>query len=689
MANAFLIVGVGGAGRGVCNHIKYELEQEFGSSPAAMTRVLVIDGPPSPSQYALPGDPWFEIDTNPHSPEFCQTRDAANPATVIRNIAGGTIGQNEKYVAQWLTSDEAQKIPTTTIQPEVGFGGHRTPGHVYFYLDTNYINTALQRAYNDTRNMLGDGGGQAIVCLTGSQSGGTGSGMLLDVAHLLRRMIAPNNDVLLIFLPLANSYHTIYSTQADKDEVDAKNFAGLLNLIRFNNADMEFLSVIPYAPSFLIQNANIPDIPFVLDGDVTGSKINNVVPQLGVVPAIADFLLSCIKDDCSTGQMANVYTNWTNGVIGVAPKPEKYATFGTYSIRYPYKDVLKSFSYRFAYEIYNDILHPTGENFRKGQTEADRILTGTTFTQMLSDFEAVKLNPESDWRAMRGQIRVGKTGDSPAPPLSPLTEVIKYGRKFIFFGTPDATVIQNTEQYSGNVKTQFDNWLKKQQPKINTAFMTDVEEELVAIFTKIEDGNRVPKTLQDDPSSIVVARDLLKHLKDKFIDFEKYLADKFNEYFYPEGQGRPDIIARQQTVVEEKRLIMEQDSGDVAENQEAYLREATKLLEYDVWEILFKGIQAITTELKEGVLRLWNLIGDDANGWGNRLTEFLERMDDEYDDDITRRNELAQFRLRDYLPTPNGKAEEALFDDIAEPQIQSLLAQMHWDFAINPEDPLS
>ncbi|HIE26674.1 TPA: hypothetical protein EYP66_05265, partial [Candidatus Poribacteria bacterium] len=551
MANAFLIVGVGGAGRGVCNHIKYELEQDFGSAQAAMTRVLAIDGPPSPSQYALPGDPWFEIDTNPNSPEFCQTRDAANPASVIRTIAAikkeedkEKLRENEKYVAQWLTPDEAQKIPTTTIQPEVGFGGHRTPGHVYFYLDINYINTALQQAYNDTREMLSDGGGQAIVCLTGSQSGGTGAGMLLDVAHLLRRMIAPNNDVLLLFLPLANSYHKIFSTQAEKDEVDAKNFAGLLNMIRFMNADMEFLSVIPYAPNFLIQNVHIPDIPFVLDGDVTGSKINDVVPQLGVVPAIADFLLSCIKDNSSTRQMANAYTNWTNNAIGNAPKPEKYASFGTYSIRYPYKEVLKSFSYKFAYEIYNDILSPTGENYNKGQTEADRILTETTFTQMLSDFDAVKLNPERDWKAMKGQIRVGKRGDAPSPPLSSLTEVINYGRKYIFFSTPDATVIQDTEQYSGNVKTQFENWLKKQQPKISTAFLTNVEEELVSIFTKpalersegIEDGNRVPKTLQDDPSSIVVARDLLKYLKDKFIDFEKYLADKFNEYFYPEGQ---------------------------------------------------------------------------------------------------------------------------------------------------------
>jgi hypothetical protein len=55
MASVFLIVGVGGGGRGVLNHVKYELEQEYGTTEKARVRLVCVDGPEQ-DHYVLPDD---------------------------------------------------------------------------------------------------------------------------------------------------------------------------------------------------------------------------------------------------------------------------------------------------------------------------------------------------------------------------------------------------------------------------------------------------------------------------------------------------------------------------------------------------------------------------------------------------------------------------------------------------------
>ena len=235
MANYFFVVGVGVAGRGVCNHLKYELEQHYGSLADARTQVLVIDGPVRSDQYALPGG--FEIDTNPHSPEFIQCHAAASPDSQIQAIAGGNVqsGTATEHIARWLPGHEAAKIPRP-INPEGGFGGHRPSGHAYVYTDIARLRQSLTQAYQHIKQLQGADSqqGSRVLCfLVGSQSGGTGAGMLWDIAAMLRPVTLARLDSFYAILPLANSYHALVNTEERRQEVDAKNYAGLLNLLRF------------------------------------------------------------------------------------------------------------------------------------------------------------------------------------------------------------------------------------------------------------------------------------------------------------------------------------------------------------------------------------------------------------------------------------------------------------------------
>jgi hypothetical protein len=702
MANAFLIVGVGGCGRGVCNHIKYELEQSYGSLEKAKTKVLVIDGPDSPSQYALPGD--FDIGPMPGSTEFLRTAEAANPANVIRNIASDSIGPNEQYIAEWLSKEDARNIPTTTINPVAGFGGHRSPGHAYFYLDIDRINKMIKDSYQSVRTLL-DKDGQVHVCLVASQSGGTGAGMLWDIAHLIRGIVAQNKDSMFCFLPLANTYHAIFSgSEKEKKDSDAKNFAGFLNLMRFMEANVGYAVTIKYSDSITAYNPQLIDIPFILDGNVISSKISDVKPQLGVVPAISDFICSIIKDNTSANQIGEDLTNWINKMIGVAASQEKYGSFGTFSIKYFHKEVLSSFCYKFAYEIYNDILSPLADAVQQGKTLAAQSLNETVFTQMIENFCTIKLEP-NQWRNLHSQIRVGRIGDSPAPSLEPLENVI--GVSGLLFKKNDEEVVREAEQFSNNMKTQFGKWINRQHKRIVEAFIQGgndikgVEYTIHNIFSKIEVDKEnktsvTPKTLRESPSSIVIARDFLKFLLDKlesgrneqggihregFVDF---ISREFNRYYYPAGHGNPDIIATHINVVSNKRISM---ANKNKEKQLDYLRAATKLLELEVWQIIVKGVQTIADDIRLGVIKLWNLVGDDANGWVHILKAAMEDMEKKYDTDITRRRKFLEMRLRAYLPDPGEGAEEKLFEELAEPEIVELKSHITWNFAIDPAKP--
>ncbi|MBI3951221.1 MAG: hypothetical protein HY314_12290 [Acidobacteria bacterium] len=358
MANYFFIIGVGGAGRGVCNHLKYELEQAYGSLEAACTQVLVIDGPVQSDQCALPGG--FEIDTNPNSPEFVQCRAAASPEPQIRAVAGGNIQPDTAtgYIARWLPKPEAAKIPPP-INPEAGFGGHRPAGHAYVYTDITRLRQSLELAYNRIKQLQGadsQQGSRVIGVIVGSQSGGTGAGMLWDITAMLREWTKAKLDSLYIIVPLANSYHTLATSEARKLEMNAKNYAGLLNLVRFMAIRSSFPVAFEYsAHDVFYTDANIVECPFLLDGDGVSCKLNDVVPSLGVIPATADWLLTIIKDDLAgTNHIAaSDSINWPN-YIGTDPY-QMFASFGTSSIRYPWKEVLQTFKSRFAWAIFEEM----------------------------------------------------------------------------------------------------------------------------------------------------------------------------------------------------------------------------------------------------------------------------------------------------------------------------------------------
>ena len=227
MARA-IVIGVGGGGRGVVNWLKWYLQQEYGSPEAAGVRLFCIDGPPR-DQYRLAGD--FQIDVSSGSPEFY-------PLTVSPQRAIEAITREEPFafIDQWLPPSDARRIPTEALDPSTGFGRNRVAARAGLFLEAGTLVAQLP-----------DLTGASYIFVVGSQSGGTGAGMLLDVAYLVKR--AKGTAVLFGIVLLPSGFDYIFRLPEEVRDRDARAFAGLRELLRFQDASTTKPTRIEYIPS--------------------------------------------------------------------------------------------------------------------------------------------------------------------------------------------------------------------------------------------------------------------------------------------------------------------------------------------------------------------------------------------------------------------------------------------------------
>lgn len=681
MPNAFLVIGVGGAGRGVCNLLKYEVEREFGSLERVKTRILVIDGPPNDENYAVAGK--FQINTSPGSEEFYQA--ARSPATEIKNVANGHDGPQEKYIKTWLSQAEAARIPIEAMDPKTGFGGHRTPGHAFVFVDAGGLNGRLTAAYKAATALVGAGaaGGQAqnqvVTIVVGSFAGGTGAGIVLDVVSMVRQ-IATGAPVLL-FLPMSNIYQYVFSSPGPKLGLNAKGFAGVMNLERMMAGSTAFPVIQRYSDLIVTHNALAPDVPFLVDGEVAQSLLVGVHPAVGLVPAVEDFIMSLVRDQSGAqSYLQPDVINWINR-IGTASPENRFNRFGVSSLRYASFEVLEAFRYRFAFTLLDEILDSTGGAKQKGATEAKSLLSeGGRFTTMVSGPEAVSLDPQK-FRALASEISFPLPISARLPfPKEKLADTVPHGGIWPFHKAP-VEVAKAAGSRMNALLNQVDEWSEKQRARLVDFFLKRLEERTTGIFYDSQNGNLVPRTLAQSPSSIVICAKMLENLQELFQRHSEYVQSQYTALLYPNGTQNPSLINVGQQKVNEAEDKMNRD--DTNQNQETYLRRCQDLLELQVWDRLISTVQGINEDIREKGGHLLREVGSSAGGWVDVLRQQKDVIESEYDSVIDRRRKLDEFRLRRYLPKTAGRAEDALFAEIASSLLDRLKGQMSWEFTVD------
>ncbi|MEA2569212.1 MAG: Tubulin like [Acidobacteriota bacterium] len=679
MPNSILVVGIGGAGRGVCNHLHYELSRMYGKPANARVSLLVIDGPQDDANYQLPGG--YAISSAPGATEFF--RPTQSPADVLRQVATGDIARDPaRAVAKWLPRERAAQMTTGDIQPQQGFGGQRVPGHAYVFVDYSQLSQKIVSAYQAAQQLAANG--NVIAFVVTSIAGGTGAGLYLDVLQILRKQLPGQNDLLISILPLSKTYNAVVSGTTQQQHLEAKNFAALRNLIRFMAGMDGKPTVTEYSEHVSVASPQLVSVPFLMDGSPNDCKVNDVPPNRGVVPAIADFLLSIAKDNkAATALMTPRFTDWAQIHNNSKSAYQKFSSFGSASLRYDYQDLLETFCYRITRELYDQMLTKRGPQLGEDQKLVTELLRSTDYTQMVLEPSNVDFTPpvptsySRAWRVLAGKVRVGK-GKDPAFPYDPqkLQENVDLG---MFFKRAPQDVEADVNRLSDSWKKQVKDWLERQKVRISTEFQSNLDGQARNIFY---DPSGTPKSIATSPASLRIASDLVALTLSVTASFRKHVHEQYEAHFHMTSvNGRTDILS--EAVARTMRAKEKMFRGGKAE-QEVYVREAQRQLEVEMWKILMDGIQETADALAAVAQEFEQVVGQTAGGWVNALSIFQDQVDLHFQTEVERRKELSRLRLRRYFPKPGGFAEDALYEKYAYPVFQKIMASSNWLLTIDP-----
>lgn len=346
-----VVIGVGGTGKEILIKIRRMIVESYGS----------LD--------ALPIVSFLHIDTE-------QNAKVSEPQTVLKqNIslrpseqvwakvenAKAMLNQlsSYDYLAEWFPS---QLRGTDSIL--AGAGQIRSLGKFAFSVNyqtiKNSFNNALGRIVGHEKFLLDKLGLQLdkgvnifIVC---SLSGGTGSGMVLDLAYNLRDWVPPSA------MPQTSAYLVLPGAFSGLgDRVIANAYAALMELNHYSRNDTRFECQYSSNASDRITSQSSQDVPFNFCYLVGNSNDKVTLPSLN---SVLEMVAQNVFLDFSSGFSQykklvrdNIRKQWASpDSLGY---PQSFIAFGLASIQFPIQRVLQACASRLAKRVVTWWENPT------------------------------------------------------------------------------------------------------------------------------------------------------------------------------------------------------------------------------------------------------------------------------------------------------------------------------------------
>ncbi|MBC8123422.1 MAG: tubulin-like doman-containing protein, partial [Gemmatimonadaceae bacterium] len=346
-----VVIGLGGTGKEILIKVRRMIVEAYGSLDALpIVSFLHIDT----EQNAKVSEPQLvlkqDISLRPAEQVWAKVEDAK---AILNKLSA------YEYLAEWFPS---QLKGTDSIL--AGAGQIRALGKFAFTINYQAIktsfNNAKARIVGHEKFMLDRWGVQLdkgvnifIVC---SLSGGTGSGMILDLAYNLRDWV-PLSD-----LPQSSAYLVLPGAFSGLgDRVVANAYAALMELNHYSRGDSRFESQYSASPSDRISTQSSQDIPFNFCYLVGNSNDKVTFPNLG---AVLEMVSQNVFLDFSSGFSQykklvrdNIRKQWASpDPLGY---PQSFISFGLSSIQFPVERVLNACAARLAGRIATWWANPT------------------------------------------------------------------------------------------------------------------------------------------------------------------------------------------------------------------------------------------------------------------------------------------------------------------------------------------
>lgn len=354
-----LVIGLGGTGQWVLTYLKQSLlETNQGSLPDTI-RLLAYDTvlPPAIGGVREGFAAYGNVTLQPQQEYHYLGGDLYG---FVRAIQQG------KYpaISKWFDADYyLRSLPRASLIVSSGSGQSRALGRLALLRDLTHGEASVLR--KTLRSVLSDLATQlhntepVRVFIVASLAGGTGSGMLIDLALLVRALcsslaipntiagfltlpsaIGPSNDVIL-FQRSAAAWRELNRYMATNSGLHAVESTAHLDE---QLGDMHE------------ETSRILDVCYLVDG-IVGDRPVSSSPELGIVPGIANAIEVMIDESSGSFYSAWLTTNLAPTFAERVDKP-MFSAVGTFTYKVPFHYLQETFSHHLALATLERLLNP-------------------------------------------------------------------------------------------------------------------------------------------------------------------------------------------------------------------------------------------------------------------------------------------------------------------------------------------
>lgn len=375
MARPAIVIGVGGAGQWVLTFLKKDLVETNNGKVPKEVKLLSFDTLKHPSAVA-----GHDADMSPKTQEKRQKKAGAVELTdkveyihvgadlnpLVKQIKNGQMPHLE-----WMKADTAiAALPEAALKCDDGAGAIRHLGRLCLINDvqtrssskiSNTISAAMTQIKDRTKI---DDQNRLEIIIVGSLAGGTGSGMLVDMA-LLCRNLAPTsfagNITVRGFIVTPRAF-TQGGINDQAQNMLAYSFAAWRELDRFMITSSEYGgNRVQYAaidPKLTMSTERrLFDVTYIIDPMRADNPVQSGDPEKGLYPAVAN-AISAMLDDVAGKAYSEQAINLNQTFIGHPRKP-LHSTIGTFTMKVPVYYEQMKFTYELAAEALEKLLAPS------------------------------------------------------------------------------------------------------------------------------------------------------------------------------------------------------------------------------------------------------------------------------------------------------------------------------------------
>lgn len=366
MTRPAIIIGLGGTGQWVLTFVKKELLEIGRGKMPSNVALLSFDTMPQATAETerQGGDKEVKVGTIKLETDKEFIHVGGNAFRLAQKINKG----EHPHISKWFQAGHyLSALPPAAFNLSEGAGAIRQFGRLSIFYDLSQpansrISPYVYNALQTVRSTVTDEA-QLEVIIVGSFAGGTGAGMFIDMALLLRSLASDavaGKHIVRGFFVLPRSFPIEKGRR--QTETFARTFAAWRELNRFMIVDPNHgIQTMVYHQrnrDFQIDvEKRAYDVCYLIDAVGGRRTLAMKTPEQGIFPSIADAISAILDDKAGKKYTEHVTANLARAFNNHKGEP-MYSTMGTYAVKVPVYYVQQEFAHEMSIKMLDRVLAP-------------------------------------------------------------------------------------------------------------------------------------------------------------------------------------------------------------------------------------------------------------------------------------------------------------------------------------------